>query len=391
LRFLIYEHTAGGGYAGEQPLPYIICEGYGMLKALTQDLKAAGHHTSTTLDTRLEPRHRLDADKLTYISSSNQVANVLPKMLKSADASLMIAPEKDGILSRLVEWVEEAGCISLNCPSETLSKFLRKSMMLKTLKKADVPVPRTFTIHSTATDGEVEAAAEEVGYPAVFKPEDGAGCSGLSLILNRSQATAAAELVRSESSRETFLIQEYISGLSASVNLLCIGGSAQPLTLNAQMVNLGEPEVGSNYYGGIVPLDHPLCEEALKVAKQAAEALNPVRGYVGVDLILTEERAFVVEVNMRLTTSYLGLREVIDRNLAKICFEAVSEGKLPNNIKISGYAAFSKVEISNPLNEKLSAVEGKSESFFPPIPLPSGKYCTITITSASTLESEQEF
>jgi len=370
----------------------LTCEGYGMLKAFTLDLKAAGHHVSTTLDQRINHHsHPIEADNLTYISTSNQLTALLPRILKTADMSLVIAPERGGTLLRLVERVEETSCTSLNCPSETLRRFPGKLSVLRALKNAGVPVPRTISIPCAAADEEVEETVEAVGYPAVLKPDDGAGCSGLNLILNRSQVNAAAKLVRRETSAETFLAQEYLPGIPASVSLLCGGGSVMPLTLNRQLIKVGEPDVDSRYNGGMVPLEHPARAEALKIAKQAAEALGSLRGYVGVDLILAEGRATVMEVNLRLTTSYLGLRAVIKQNLAEIGIEVTLKGKQPTSLNILGYALFSKVEV--PPSNRASLLERHREVFMPPIQLsPNSKVYAIIITSATTPEgTERKF
>ncbi|NIV10374.1 MAG: ATP-grasp domain-containing protein, partial [Aliifodinibius sp.] len=62
---------------------------------------------------------------------------------------------------------------------------------------------------------------------------------------------------------------------------------------------------------------HPLLEEALETAQRTVELLRGLRGYVGVDMVLTNDEPVVVEVNPRLTTSYIGLRKVINFNLAQ--------------------------------------------------------------------------
>jgi hypothetical protein len=50
------------------------------------------------------------------------------------------------------------------------------------------------------------------------------------------------------------------------------------------------------------------------------DALPRTRGLIGVDIVLGEEQDgsadFAIEVNPRLTTSYVGLRCVSDQNLA---------------------------------------------------------------------------
>ncbi|MEK6238481.1 MAG: ATP-grasp domain-containing protein [Planctomycetales bacterium] len=64
--------------------------------------------------------------------------------------------------------------------------------------------------------------------------------------------------------------------------------------------------------------------EASRRAEQAAAALRVNRGYCGVDVILADDPAndVVVEVNPRLTTSYVGLRSLCRANLAKAMLDA---------------------------------------------------------------------
>jgi predicted ATP-grasp superfamily ATP-dependent carboligase len=56
--------------------------------------------------------------------------------------------------------------------------------------------------------------------------------------------------------------------------------------------------------------------------------LPGLRGYVGVDVVLTRSEAVVIEVNPRLTTSYLGVRSAIEENVAALALAACA-GKLP--------------------------------------------------------------
>ena len=61
---------------------------------------------------------------------------------------------------------------------------------------------------------------------------------------------------------------------------------------------------------------------------RACAALPGLRGYVGVDLVLTDAGPVVIEVNPRLTTAYLGVRAVLDENVAAMAL-AACEGTLP--------------------------------------------------------------
>jgi len=59
-----------------------------------------------------------------------------------------------------------------------------------------------------------------------------------------------------------------------------------------------------------------------------------------VDLVLTAEECSVIEINPRLTTSYVGLRHVIDLNLAEAIWGACRDGHLPPKPDLKGSITF---------------------------------------------------
>jgi len=70
---------------------------------------------------------------------------------------------------------------------------------------------------------------------------------------------------------------------------------------------------------------------------------------VGVDLILTESEAVVIEVNPRLTTAYLGVRWAIDANTAALALDACA-GVLPSSVPVRRMVRFTtsgRVSITN--------------------------------------------
>jgi tyramine---L-glutamate ligase len=75
------------------------------------------------------------------------------------------------------------------------------------------------------------------------------------------------------------------------------------------------------YRGGRLPLRASLHDRAVHVAQAAIQGVSGLQGYVGVDLILgaaedgSEDHA--IEINPRLTTSYIGLRRLCRGSLAQ--------------------------------------------------------------------------
>jgi hypothetical protein len=129
------------------------------------------------------------------------------------------------------------------------------------------------------------------------------------------------------------------------------------------------PEACSSYSGGSVPFAHPLKAEAFEAAEKLVKAVQGLRGYVGVDFVLTEEAAVAVEVNPRLTTSYVGLRRVVNFNPAQAIIDAVLNRKLPIQVESRGYAYFSKVETPRPTLGALQEMYSMDEVVSPPFPV----------------------
>jgi predicted ATP-grasp superfamily ATP-dependent carboligase len=134
-------------------------------------------------------------------------------------------------------------------------------------------------------------------------------------------------------------------------------------------VILENPDRVSSYNGGLVPLEHPLALEAFEATKRVVESFGTLRGYVGVDMVLTSEKAFILEVNPRITTSFIGLRRVSDLNIAGSIVNAVLNGSLPQEAHTAGVACFSKVPVSRPIIFAWQEMCNMEELISPPFPL----------------------
>lgn len=369
LRVFVYEHFSGGGVAGGKIPLDTLAEGYGMLRSLISDFKRAGHEVVTFLDERiwkLDPL--LEADDVIPIKSSNELKKKMEEASRSSDFTYVIAPEAGGILRDLVNLVEEAGGRSLNCRPDAIDEVSKKSNIYERLRKVGVKVPETVEVDFRSGVESFKRVARDLGFPLIFKPVCGVGCSGMSLVKNEDEIKSAVEKIRIEGGG-SFLIQNFVKGIDTSISAICSERETLPLTLNFQMVTLSSPSLTSRYYGGIVPLHHPMEREAFEIAKKAIGVFKGLRGYVGVDIVLTDGGPLVMEINPRLTTSYIGLRRVIDLNPAQAIVDAVMESKIPKRAEASGTACFFKVEVPAPSIEDLRATYGWESMISPPFPV----------------------
>jgi predicted ATP-grasp superfamily ATP-dependent carboligase len=328
----VHEYITGGGWASENLSTNLVKEGGAMLHAILEDFRRWGRvKTVTTQDRRLS-HFVFPADEVVLIPPEGYNAEFL-RILNRCQAALIIAPETNRVLSQLSLMVEDAGVRLLGSKPSAIDLCSDKSAIYDLAFRSRLPVPHTIR----ATGLEAHAAAEEIGYPVVIKPLVGVGCVGVSLAHDSQQLSSALELIAQEITNEVILVQQYIKGIHASVSLLANHRGCLPLSLNLQNIQPGQP---FRYLGGKIPLIHPLKDRAFSVVAQLVSKIEELQGYLGVDLVLTEAETYFIEVNPRLTTSYLGLRQILRENLAELIWETGVTGELSKQVHLFGQACF---------------------------------------------------
>jgi len=301
-----------------------------MLQAVLTDLRAWGAvQTTTTLDPRLSGAH-LPADEVISLQPDQHRRRLL-ELAGRCTAALIIAPESKGMLGRISHWLESAAVPLLGSSSAAVSVASDKWQCYQLFRKNAIPTPETRLVRRD----EALAAAAKMGLPLLIKPRWGAGAEGVSLLTD----VTAWPQAQAGPGADEFLLQSYVPGIHASVSLLSNGQDILPLSLNEQRMRVGSP---FTYRGGRIPLEHPLQERALALAQRAVALVPGLCGYVGVDLVLTAEECFVIEINPRITTSYVGLRQIIDLNLAEAIWRACRAGRLPQTVTLKGTVAFNR-------------------------------------------------
>jgi tyramine---L-glutamate ligase len=392
LRVIVYEYVSGGGYA-DQSLPSdVLAEAFGMLRCFVADLKTAGHEVTVLLDDRLSKLNPpLDADFILPVMGADEPKRFISEIAKINDAIYVIAPETDRILQKMVEFTEGIGKISLNCKSNAIEKVSDKAALYENLEDKGFLIPQSLIREIDENTEELLSAIDsELSYPVVFKPVDGASCSGISLVTNKKSIQVALEKIIKYSTDKRFIIQEYVAGEAASVSVLSNGKKAQMISVNRQSITLAEPNSQSNYVGGCVPFNHQRWEDAGVLAEKVVESISGLRGYVGVDVILTQEDIFIVDVNPRLTTSYVGLRQVADFNVAATVLDSVVNGKLPRAVKNNGIACFSKIKTNCPQTPAFEQAAKLSDVISPPFPLENNaNSCALILGNGNSLSEAQ--
>jgi predicted ATP-grasp superfamily ATP-dependent carboligase len=316
MRILAWEHFSALG--GAAP-PALAREGGAMLGALAADLSRAGHDVVTVLGPAAAGARRRRAAGAPGLDRAAGPDRSFRDAAGRVDAVWIVAPETGRRLERLTRAALEAGAKVLGSSPPGIRVAASKWRTAAALRRAGVPVVPTRRLRGRPGGNVVGDWA----FPLVAKPDDGVGCDRVELV--RRPGELGRALRRGSGRPRAWVVQPRVRGVAASVAVLAGPGCAVPLALCSQRVRAGVPFA---YAGGEVPLESPAAGRARAAAVRACRAIPGLAGYVGVDLILTPGGPLVVELNPRLTTSYLGLRAATRANLAAAAIAAV-EGRRP--------------------------------------------------------------
>jgi predicted ATP-grasp superfamily ATP-dependent carboligase len=314
----VSEYLCGGAGGGDSSLE---AEGWAMLAAALADFgRCPGVETATVLAPALAAGHgRGLASRVRVAGSEADEERAFRDLCSAADWTLVVAPEFGGLLARRCGLVEEEGGRLLGPSAASVRLAGDKLDLARHFLASGVPTPPCVLYEpGVATP-----------FPAVVKPRTGAGSVATFLVRGAAELARCGAAAAAEGWDDELIAQAYVPGRPASVAFLLGPARARALPPAAQELS----EDGRfRYRGGGLPLPPELAARAERVARRAVEAVPGLAGYVGVDVVLGEDADgsgdAVIEVNPRLTTSYVGLRALARFNLAAALL-AVAEGREP--------------------------------------------------------------
>jgi hypothetical protein len=247
---------------------------------------------------------------------------------RKPDVAVVIAPE--GELEPISTSLEEKGIRVLGSPPESIRISADKWLTYLALR-AKVPQPLTWEKRPNR-EGRI-----------LVKPINGVGCEGIAFLRKRSS--------------EKVIFQEFLEGTHASCCLLIGKSGGVALSVNRQEISITEG--GFEYLGGEVPLSNGSVEECTGVCLHAGRLLG-LRGFCGVDVVI-RDHPYVVDVNPRLTTSFVALAKIARANLAELLVDVLLNGSPARQVPIEGHATFRLLKTKQSFEMTKSCLDGLLE------------------------------
>jgi len=295
MRIFIYEHLTalGVGRDADSPEHSLYREGKAMRDALAADV---GQLEGVKVITFPDRAHTSSPEAMLLLAAG-------------CDWTVVIAPELDSILAERVEFLREHECRVIAPTVDAIRLTSDKLALATHWRNRGIPTPAT-------TD---RAPKQCEAFPVVWKPRHGAG-STATFLLKSGLDVVRASACQAKDPVGPMILQEYVAGTPASVSFLCGPAGNVPLLPAFQLLE------DLKYVGGELPIPAALSERAVRIASRAVECVPGLVGYVGVDLVLGDaadgSRDYAIEINPRLTTSYVGLRAAAEFNLAAVMLQA---------------------------------------------------------------------
>ncbi|WP_446811538.1 ATP-grasp domain-containing protein [Methylomonas sp. 2BW1-5-20] len=304
MRVLVFEYITGGGLVGQALPASLVAEGGMMLQTLIAELKCLDAiRLYVPLDERCARPLTLTEREIVKVGPDCDIFALLRDLLVDVDLFWLIAPESDGILLNLAQLAIAANAEVLLSNPATLAICADKFATCQALVKRAIPIVETRLLGQ---------GADGLDDNVVVKIADGVGCLD-SFQVNAEQLPAAvAEL----NDPQRYVLQPYISGQAASLSCLFKHGQAWLICYNHQQIVLEQGRFSLR--GCLVNVQTDKLDFYRNLINEIAEAMPGLWGYVGIDIIESAELgSLVLEINPRLTSSYVGIRQATGINVAE--------------------------------------------------------------------------
>lgn len=304
MKILVFEYITGGGLAGKALPASLMQEGRMMLQALVDDLKnLPGIQMMLTVDDRCTELSIPAQAQVHWIAQHDNIDRILPELITQADLVWPIAPETDQILAGIALQVVELQKTLLLSDPATVLLCSDKLATFHHLVAHQIPVVETALLHEIT---------EPILSHCVLKPQDGVGCEGNRVIL---QPQIKQDIIRQLNNPKKYLIQPLLSGRALSLSCLFKQGRGWLLCCNQQQLILDSQ--GFSLQACLVNHQTEHNFHYQRLIDQIGVAIPGLWGYIGIDIIeSTESGLVVIEINPRLTTSYVGIKRATGINVA---------------------------------------------------------------------------
>ncbi|EGQ3147010.1 acetyl-CoA carboxylase biotin carboxylase subunit [Staphylococcus pseudintermedius] len=299
------------------------------------------------------------ADQAVCIGQANPLDSYLNirKILAAAEITKANAIHPGyGFLSEspvFAEKVENEGLYFIGPTKKTMQRMGDKITARQTVDKAGVPIIPGSKSSVESVD-EINALAEEIGYPLVIKAASGGGGKGIRIVKEESQLERAFKEAKSEGNKyfndDRVYVEAFIP-VAKHVEVQVLGDG------QSRYIHLGERDCSVQRKNQKLIEESPcsalieekrekICNDAVKVAKAAQ-----YRSAGTIEFLVTEDAYYFIEMNARIQVEHTVTEMRTDIDLVREQLRIMQEGTLSltqDDVHFYGHVIEARINAEDP-------------------------------------------
>ncbi len=240
------------------------------------------------------------------IKNENEVVRFLKEYDKPIDGVIAFGVDIPEILAKVAEL--KGVFYYTDYKTALLSKDKYKAK--RRMKEYGVRLPQFTKIE---TFGNLAKKVKDFGYPSVLKPVDNSGARGVLRITEDVDLKWAFEYSKSFSKSGYLILEKFLDGIQISSESFIVDGRVYTVGLserNYEFLDKFAPFIIEN--GGDLPppLNDKQREEIDEQISKCAKAFGVKNGIIKGDLVIKNDKVFVIEVALRLSGGHFSSVEI---------------------------------------------------------------------------------
>jgi carbamoyl-phosphate synthase large subunit len=219
----------------------------------------------------------------------------------------------------------EAGVRILGTPADVMDATEDRDQFERLLSRLDLPKPPGKGV-STVEDA--MAVAKEIGYPVLVRPSFVLGGRAMTVVYDEAEMEAVWMNAAAASSDAPVLVDKFIQGREAEVDLVCDG---ERVILSGIMEHIEAAGIHSgDSMASFPPISlSPGVQERIRDSAARIALELGVRGMLNIQFLIADDVPFVLEVNPRASRTVPYISKVTGVPLVRLAVQVMLGEKLP--------------------------------------------------------------
>jgi predicted ATP-grasp superfamily ATP-dependent carboligase len=319
MNILIYEYFLGQD-KNINLSPEVLHEAKLIINSLIIDITGLHDKPKISLFISKKNRYLFNSHDINFIDTSSQDLYNLIDNDFNYNEIYILAPEENLILHDIIKNLEIKNLNTCNCSSKFIKLTSNKYKINSVLKKS-----KDYTIETYSNSRELLKDKK-----IIAKIVDGCGAENLYVFDNLiDMKNYKSKLTKNH------IYQYYYDGNIIGINIIANKNKYKIISINEQIYEkfnnnelvLKKIEIGK--------FNH-MIDEFTKFVENILQNFDGYYGFFGIDAILTSDKKIIfLEINPRLTTSYIGLSKSIGFNVMQLYYDLACKHDIINNKKFS--------------------------------------------------------